>query len=355
MIKKIVTMTAIILILTGCSFIPINEQAELTIVDALDREVAFSVLPERIVIAGKQTPMLANFAYFFHENADNIIAIENRSQSTDQFLQLLDDSIDEKLILEKNAGVEQIAPLEPDLVILKTVMKEQIGDQIESVGIPVIYVSFETIDEIYTDLINMGKLFGDEEKANEIVSFYKAKKFEIDDMIADEETKEKMLLVQISSADSGFNYSVPSASWLQTTMVTDLLGSAVWVDEAAGGGWTEVNAEQIIAWEPEKTMVINYQGEAPQVIDALRSDPVWEKFLLENGAEIFPFPYDFLSWDQPDPRWILGYASIAHRQYIDVVSSEFLVNLIGEFYSNLFGLDNSLISDQIINRVSDQF
>ena len=65
---------------------------------------------------------------------------------------------EQKLILEKGAGVEQISPINPDLIILKTSMKDEIGTGLEKVGLPVLYVSFEDIEKIYEDIQIIGKV-----------------------------------------------------------------------------------------------------------------------------------------------------------------------------------------------------
>ena len=51
--------------MVGCMNVPISESTKFTVEDALERTLEFSEYPERIVIAGKQTPMLANFFYLF--------------------------------------------------------------------------------------------------------------------------------------------------------------------------------------------------------------------------------------------------------------------------------------------------
>jgi len=145
-------------LMVSCINVPISKLNQFVVQDALERTLEFSEYPERIVIAGKQTPMLANFFYLFPLKTERLLAIENRAQSPDKFLELIDEGYHSKLILTKGAGVEQIAPLNPDLVILKTSMKEEIGIGLEEVGISVIYVSFEDIDNINNDIRVIGKV-----------------------------------------------------------------------------------------------------------------------------------------------------------------------------------------------------
>ena len=78
----------------------------------------------------------------------------------ENFITLVDENIESKYTLEKGASAEQIAPVEPDLVILKSSVKEDLGDQLETIGIPVVYINFETVDEIYRDILIHGGCIG---------------------------------------------------------------------------------------------------------------------------------------------------------------------------------------------------
>ena len=81
-------------------------------------------------------------------------------------------SVNEELDLEGVlcSGAEAfICPLE-----LKTLVDESLADRLNSVDIPVIYVDFhqETLENHTKSTLLLGKLFGREERAQEIVDFY---------------------------------------------------------------------------------------------------------------------------------------------------------------------------------------
>ncbi len=355
MIKKVWLWVLLVVLIAGCG----NIQSEisppvLTITDALDREVTFNEYPDQIVIAGRQTPMLANFAYLFKSNTDKIIAIENRTQSADQFLTLVDDQYSSKVVIERGAGAEQIAPFEPDAVILKSTMKAQIGDQLETVGIHPVYVSFETIEEIYRDVRILGTLFNDPEKVSHINAFYKEKKSFIDDLVDNEKNTTDVLLLQAKEIDGNYIFSVPPTNWLQTAMATELQANPVWVEDVESGGWMDVNIEQIIRWEPELILIINYQGKAPKIIESLQADGVWTEFLADKGTVLKPFIYDFQSWDQPDPRWILGYASLAYYFYPDVIDEEIMYEMVRDFYQEMYGVGIDVVDTEVIPIIAAQ-
>ena len=125
-------------LIVGCTNTSKGKNNGVMIIDSLGREINLEEPPKKILIAGKQTPMLVNFAYLFENAQQNILAIENRSQSGKPFLEYIDPELDKKYSLEKGAGAEQIAPLNPDLVIIKQSMREIIGKQLEAIDIPIV-------------------------------------------------------------------------------------------------------------------------------------------------------------------------------------------------------------------------
>ncbi len=338
--------------MVSCINSPINEGTQFVVQDALERTIEFPEYPERIVIVGKQTPMLANFFYMFPLKENRLLAIENRSQSPDKFLKMIDNGYESKLILEKGAGVEQIAPLNPDLVILKTSMKEEIGTGLEEVGIPVIYVSFEDIENIYNDIRVIGKVLDEEKRAEEIILAYQNITSEINDQIKIDSNVKNVLLLQSKNIDQEYSFQVPSSSWLQTKMIEKLQSNPVWVSAALSGGWTGVNFEQILNWNPDDIFVINYRGQSIEITKGLKNNELWKSLLLENNANLAPFPYDYLSWDQPDPRWILGYVWMAFELYPDQISRDYVLETVKIFYTFFFSIKEDYIESEIIPLVS---
>jgi len=349
--KKILYLIICSLV-ASCINVPISKPNQFIVQDALERTLEFSEYPERIVIAGKQTPMLANFFYLFPLKTERLLAIENRAQSPDKFLELIDEGYHSKLILTKGAGVEQIAPLNPDLVILKTSMKEEIGIGLEEVGISVIYVSFEDIDNINNDIRVIGKVLDEEKRAEEIVLAYKRIYSEINDQTQSVSISKNVLILQATNKEQKYSFQVPSNNWLQTKMTEDLRSNPVWVSKSLSGGWTEVNFEQILNWSPDEIFLINYRGESYEITANLKNDELWKSYISQNKANISPFPYDFASWDQPDPRWILGYTWMASKLYPERIEREYLLENVKYFYTFFYGLKEDFIESEIIPLIS---
>jgi iron complex transport system substrate-binding protein len=339
----------------ACTPVESPTTKDILIVDALERVVEFNSLPQKIVVAGRQTPMLVNFLYLFETANKKIAAIERRSQSADQFLTLIDPDINSKYSLERDAGVEQIAPLEPDAVILKTSMRESIGLGLEEIGIPVIYIEFESVDQIYRDLAIFAAILGEPERGADLISHYQAIKTKIDEQVIKASASPNVVLAQTEDQEGQIIFSVPPAAWLQTAMVEDLGANPLWLEASQGGGWTEVNIEQMINWNPDHFFVINYQGNGPSIVATIADDPLWQDVSAIENNRVFPIGYDFLSWDQPDPRWILGYSWMANKLYPELVTSEETIDIIKSFYEDFYGLNEEKYNEFVVPRITSYF
>jgi iron complex transport system substrate-binding protein len=328
---------------------PAEVTVGVTVTDTLGREVTFEKLPKRVVVAGKATALLVNTLYMFPEAASRVVAIENRSQNPDAFISLVDPTYTDKLVLEKNAAAEAIAPSRPDVVILKSSMKENLGDSLEAIGIKVIYLDLETPDAFYKDVQTIGAMFGNSPRAEEIIAFYQERVSAVTDALKDLSAEEKtgVLLLQHSVEDNVISYEVPPATWLQTILVETAGGTPIWKDENVGDGWQTVTLDQIAAWNPYAIAIIDYTGGAVEAVAEIKADPTWQQLDAVKNNRVGAFPMDYLSWDQPDPRWILGLQWLAYINHSEKFPTFDLQSEVLGFYESLYGLDKMTISETI--------
>ena len=115
----------------------------LEFMDATGRKVSLPNFPERIVVAGKATPYVLDTIYLFPDAAKKLAALEVRGFDTQAFLELADPNVTVKNMLERDAGPEQIAPHQPDLVIVKNISLGQLGAALEEISIPVMGLTWK--------------------------------------------------------------------------------------------------------------------------------------------------------------------------------------------------------------------
>jgi iron complex transport system substrate-binding protein len=322
----------------------------ITFTDSTGHSVTFDSLPERVVIAGKATIMVQDAVYLFDEADQRLVGIENRKQSLYTFIPLVDPLLDDKGVLEMNAGPEQMAALQPDLVILKNYMAEKLGAPLEALEIPVLYLDLETPEAFYKDIVALGAAFGEEKRAGEIVDFYQSRVEGITQVAAEVAAEDKPSVLMLEYTDDGgeIAFAVPPAAWLQTSMVEMTGGTPVWVDEAEGGGWMIVTIEQIAAWDPDKIFVIDYAGYASSVVEGLKTDSLWMNLSAVQNNELYAFAFDFYSWDQPDTRWILGLQWLATRMHPDLYIDIDIMAEVEDFYTQLYMMDSETIQADIV-------
>lgn len=318
-----------------------------TIVDALGRAVKLAAAPQRIVITGRALFMITDAAYLFPGAMTKIAGFGDTGQGGGNFIQLIDPNYDAKRTVEKDAGAEQIAALNPDLVILKSYLAESVGAPIEALGIPVVYIDFETPEQYARDLAILGKVFGDEARAAEVATFYQSKMAEIAAAVKDA-PKPRTLILSYNDKDGNVAFNVPPLNWIQTQMVELAGGAAIWGDANPAKGWTQVTLEQIAAWDADQIFVIAYAKPAPEVVDSLKADPNWQGIRAVKENQIYAFAGDIFSWDQPDPRWILGLTWLAGKLHPDLFPTPDMTAEVQTFYQTLYGLDEAFVQETIV-------
>jgi iron complex transport system substrate-binding protein len=325
-------------------------QDGLLIVDALGRTVEFAGPPQRVIVAGKSSLTIVDTLFLFPEAAERVAGLVVGRQKPGDFLQYVDPAFDQKAVLEVEAGPEQIAPLKPDAVILRSFMAEKLGKSLEQIGLPIVYLDLETPEQYFRDLTTLGMLFGNEARAEEIRSFYQARLDRLDAALQglDDDQKPRVLVVQYSEQGGEVAFNVPSTSWLQT-IETELAGGlAIWKEAAQGGGWTIVNFEQIAAWDPDVILLISYGADPSQVVEKLRSDARWQALGAVKEGRLHAFAGDIFSWDQPDPRWILGVTWMASRVHPELLADLNLIDEVIQFFGQMYGMDGASVTEHIL-------
>jgi iron complex transport system substrate-binding protein len=343
------------LLVTSCAGSPSPEipaagEGGLAVVDALGRTVEFAAPPQRIVVAGKSSLTIINTLYLFPEARERVTGLVVGRQKPGEFLALVDPGFDQKTVLEVEAGPEQIAPLNPDVVIVRSFMQETLGRPLEQVDIPVVYVDLETPEQYFRDLTTLGQLFGNEARAEEIRAFYQARLDQLEGELAGlaDEQKPRVLIVQYGEQGGEVALNVPSASWLQTTEAELAGGLPIWKEAAQSGGWTVVNFEQIAAWDPDQVFVISYGADPAQVVAGLEANPQWQALRAVQEGQLYGFAADVFSWDQPDPRWILGTTWLASKIHPERLEELDLLDEVSQFFGQMYGMDEASVQEQIV-------
>ncbi len=333
-------------------------QGAVEITDALGRVVRFEKPPERLTLAGKGSFMLADAVYLFPVEArQKVTAIAGGAQFSLDWLALIDPTFRQtKTLLESQVGPEQIAATKPDAVLLRALEATKLGPSVERLGIPVVYVELETIERYPNDLRILGQILGNPTRVPQLQAFYAERLERIARRIQGvaEPERPRVLMLQYSEKGGTIAFAVAPASWIQTQLVERAGGTPVWKAAAQPGGWTVVTFEQIAAWNPDIIFIINYAGDSRATAARLRQDPLWASLKAVKGNQIFGFPGDFYSWDQPDPRWVLGLNWLATKIHPRLFTDLDMIRELQAFFA-LYALSAETVQTQILPRITGDF
>ena len=337
--------------------VPIVEPTEpqtITITDSAGNVVELPELPQRVVIAGKATPFTLSTTYLFEEASDRVVAQEVRGLTIPEFLSLIDPKYEEKTKLEMDSSAEQIAPVDPDIVITKNYAVKSLKEPLGKLGIPVVGLDMETPEAFYKDIEMLGQLFGAPERAVEINEYMQNKVSLVQEAmtgITDEE-KPTVLVIQYSEKDGEVAFKVPPKSYIQTRMVMDGGGIPVWTEGLAEEtDWIVVNLEQIAVWNPDIIFVIDYKGNPTETATKLMENATWQELNATKNQKVYGFGKDYQGWDLPDPRWVLGYTWTATKIQPERMAGVDMNEMIIEFYKFMYRLTDEQIETSIMPSV----
>ena len=163
-----------------------------------------------------------------------------------------------------------------------------------------------------------------------------------------ERDKPNVLMLYYSDKGGSVSFNVAPASWMQTRLVEMGGAHPVWAESTHSGGWLVVSFEQIAAWNPDQIYIIDYVGDSKDVVASLKRDPKWQALAAVQANQLFGFPADAFSWDQSDPRWILGLTWLASRMNPQRFNDIDIIDEVYDFFEQMYGMNHAMVEAQIL-------
>jgi iron complex transport system substrate-binding protein len=313
------------------------------ITDALGRSQTFESSPQSIVVAGRGLLMVADALYLFPEASTRVIGIERITIGKADFLSVIDPLYTDKIQLPIDVGAEQIASMHPDVVLMKGYMRKKLGRSLETLGIPVVYLDFETPEQYERDLGILGTLLNNVSRSEELIAYYGTRMGRIEKRLhgMTEPEKPRALFIYYSERGGSRAFNVPPKQWMQTQLVERAGGRPVWKDMKTGRGWTRVSFEQIASWDADFIFVTSYFTDVDGVKARLLADELWSSLRAVREGRLFSIPADYYSWDLPDPRWILGLVWLAATLHPERFGDMDIMAETRNFFRELYFLDEA--------------
>lgn len=337
-----------------CALATGAQSSRLTLTNHAGRELQLAESPARLVVAGRGSFMIVHAATLFPEAKTRLLAAAGGRQLQGDDLDFLIQAgrLSTNLMrLGAEVGPEQLAPLHPDLVLLKSA-SVRLSDALAKVRIPAFDFDLETPEQYEQELIALGNILGNAQRGADLAAYYRECRTRIASRLSDAppEQRPRVLLVQASVRGGALSFSVPGVDWMQTRLIQMAGGLPVWQSAATRSGWSVVGLEQAAIWNPDVILVVDYGEGNNEMATRIRDDRTWQRLDAVKRGKVWTFPRDFVSWDQPDPRWALGLMWTAKRLHPDRFTELNLWAEVVTFY-RWYGLNEAEVTAQIKPRL----
>lgn len=249
------------------------------IVDVLGREVIINSEPRRIVsMAPSVTEIL-----FALGVGDRVVGVTSYCNYPPEVLDMVEAGKIEIIGGFIDPNIEKIVALKPDLVIGVT-LHERVVRLLESLGLTVIVVGNEDIDDIYGAIQLIGKAVGMLDRAIEIVNGIKEGIRDVWTKVLGASKPKVLIIVWLEPI------------WVagRESYMNDLIEFAGGVNAYTGEeGWASIGPESIIAMNPDIIIITGHAAPGKSIDEILKylenSIPGWENISAVSNNRIYFF------------------------------------------------------------------
>ena len=304
-----------------------SEKTGISFTDHAGRTVTLDEPAEKVVsVYYLSTSLLAAIGA-----EDKIVGIEMKADTRALYKEAFPEFLELPAVGSgKGVNVEETAALEPDLVVLPISLKDS-AEQFEQLDIPVAVINPETMDTFLETVDFLGMATGCEEKARQLIAYYKEVMEDVSERTANLEDKPSVYI-----AGSDMLHTAGSGMYQN-----DLIEMAGGVNVAASiedSQWADISAEQLVTWNPDKIYLVSYSD---YTRDEFVSDERFASLDAVKNADscVTVFPGELEPWDYPTASSVLGILWLANQLHPDVVTAEEVETATAEFYQTYFGIE----------------
>lgn len=298
--------------------------AERTIVDQAGREVTVKKDPSSIALCYRVvTRILLSLNL-----GDKITGVGKNDDFIKTLAPYLENTKDVGMGV---ADIEAIAELNPDIFFGKASDLEGL-EAVSEIGIPAVGVSIETPGEITEAIEVIGKACYQEDRAAELIKYYKSEIKAADKLTEDIKDKDRKTAIVMGSSIG----KVADGTMLQGVML-EHAGAQNCADELeATELWPTAGTEQIFVWDPDYIFITNSES-AVYDVDDIMKDKAWSEMKAVKNHNVYVIPSELDSWEFPGIVSALGIDYMIHQMYPKLMSDEELEQKANELYEKTYG------------------
>lgn len=229
------------------------------------------------------------------------------------------------------ADIEALAELDPDIFFHKSGDIKTL-DAVEKIGIPAVGINVETPEDMKEAIDVIGKLCGEQEKAEQLINYYDSKLKEFHNQTESIGDPDKKTAIMMGSALG----SVADGTMLQSRMIESAGGVNPAKDVKAMELWPVAGIEQIFKWDPDFIFITNSENATYTPADLLK-DPDWKSLTAVKNKNVYVMPAEQDSWEFPGIVSLLGTEYIMKMMYPELISDDKLEGDVNELYKLSYG------------------
>lgn len=304
-----------------------QESQAISLVDQAGRTVTLDAPAQRIV----SVYYLSSSLLIALGVQDKVVGIEMKADTREIYKRAAPEFLELPAVGSgKGINVEEIAALEPDLVILPVKLQESVA-QLDALGIQSLVIDPETMDGFLTAMDLIGQAVGAQERAAQLGDYHRSVMEDVGTRCAQSQDKPTVYIAgsDFLSAAGGGMYQ------------NDLIETAGGINAAAsleGGSWTDISAEELISWDPDRIYMVSYAGYTrEEILQDSRFSAL--SAMAQDGLNFQVFPSMIEPWDYPTPSSVLGIYWLAAQLHPDIVSADEYITAAKDFYQTYFGIE----------------
>lgn len=226
--------------------------------------------------------------------------------------------------------LEKLAGYSPTVLIHRSNDPETV-EAVEKLGIDVLCITVENMDDFKTTLLMLGEYFGVSERAQRVVDWLDGKFDFIAERVAQIPESERVTAL-LMGGEPG---RVAGNDMLQSWMIEQAGGICV-ADKGKDHNWIDVGVETVFEWDPEFVFCTSSTG-LEYSAGELMDDSSWSAVKAVKNGKVVTVPSKLDSWDMPGLGCVLGTMFMLHEMYPDYFSTDELQEQIDEYYEFMFG------------------
>ena len=269
-----------------------------TLTDDAGREVTLDADPERIVsLAPSNTEIVCAL-----DACDRLVGVTDFDDYPAEV-----DAV-EHVVVAAAVDVELVVAAEPDLVLAagNELTPTAVIEQLEDLGLAVLVLYPESLDEVYADIELIGAAMGRPAEAEELIAGMEARVEAV--VSAVEGVDRPLTLYEVYHAE-GTTYTAGEGSFLASML--ELAGAEPLTGDAQG----VLAAEELVAADPELILLgtASYDptiAEAEAALETVRSRAGWGELRAVADGAVVPYQDDIVT-TRPGPRIVEGLEALA--------------------------------------------